>query len=47
MSVFGEAFMEELVLSATMKGPVRAARSRSGRTAGRPGMASQEFISEE
>jgi len=30
-----------------MKTPVRAARSRSGRTAGRPGPASQELFSEE
>jgi len=39
--------MAELPPPATMKGPVRAARSRSGRTAGRPGSASQEFFSEE
>ena len=33
--------------AATMKSPVRAARSRSGRTAGRLGPASQELFSEE
>ena len=33
--------------AATMKSPVRAARSRSGRTAGRHGPASQELFSEE
>jgi len=39
--------MAELPPPATMKGPVWAARSRSGRTADRTGSASQEFFSEE
>src|SRR5262252_6667386 len=39
--------MAELAPPATMKTPVRAGRSRSGRTAARPGSASQELFSKE
>jgi len=39
--------MAELAPPATMKTPVRAGRSRSGRTAARPGPASQEVFSKE
>ena len=39
--------MAELAPPATMKSRVRAARSRGGRTAGRPGLASQELFSKE
>ena len=36
--------MAELAQPAIMKSPVRAARSRSGRTAHRPGLASRELF---
>ena len=39
--------MAELAPTGTMKTPVRAGQSRSGRTAARPGPASQELSSEE
>jgi|SRR5215471_13337509 len=41
------SIMAKLAPPATMKSPVRAARSRSGRTAGSRGPTSQELFSEE